>query len=190
MALRVVKPASLAPVSLADAKLHLNVDDAYHNNYIAALVEAATDVVELHTQRRLITQTLEWITDGFCGRLVLPVAPVQSIVSIKYRDAAGVEQTLSPSDYVVQAGKATAIIVPAEGATFPEVAPVAAEPVVIRFIAGYGEPEAVPPTARHLIKLLLKDFYDPGRGTLVTGTIVARLPWFDPLIEGLRWEVP
>lgn len=190
MALRVVKGAVLPAVSLEEAKEHLDVDDAYRNDYIVALIAAATDVVEYHTQRRLVTQTLEWVTAGFCARLVLPVAPVQSVTSVKYRDESGVEQTLAPADYVVRTDKATAVIVPAEGGSFPIAAAVAAEPVVVRFVAGYGESESIPPVARHLIKLLIKDFYDPHRGTLVTGTTVGTLPWFAPMIEGLRWEVP
>jgi len=50
--------------------------------------------------RAIGPQTLEWAFDGWRGRnLLLPCAPVIEIVSVKYTDTKGAEQTVDSVDY-------------------------------------------------------------------------------------------
>lgn len=50
--------------------------------------------------RALGPQTLEWALDDWCRRhLLLPCAPIIEIVSVKYTDTTGVEQTVDPVNY-------------------------------------------------------------------------------------------
>lgn len=91
---------ALRPVSLAEAKAHLRVDFSDDDTLISALIDAATAHIDGYTgilARALVTQT--WRQD-FCDWpgdrvLRLPLAPVASVESVKYFDAANVETTVS-----------------------------------------------------------------------------------------------
>lgn len=104
MALKLITaPAALA-VSLADVKTQLRIDGTDHDATLTAYIEAATQVAEHETGRRFITQTWEAVYDAFpCAAIELGLAPVQSVVSVKYLDTAGIEQTVSVVDYVLDA---------------------------------------------------------------------------------------
>lgn len=65
MALKVIAARVNPVVSLADAKLYLRVDHSDEDTLIAALVEAATGMVESMTRRSLIYQTYRLTLDAF-----------------------------------------------------------------------------------------------------------------------------
>ena len=100
------------------------------------LIDVATEQLEAATQRRFLTQTLDWTLNGWSSELVIPVAPVASVTSVKYRDADNVEQTLAASQYVVYSqGQATRIRA-AFGTVWPDLSDDAVNAVTVRFVVG------------------------------------------------------
>ena len=139
MSLALVVGPAAEPISLAEAKRHLRIDDTSSDTHVAALIMAARDHVETYCRRALITRTLDWRLDHFpaSGSLYLPSPPLRSVTSITYVDTAGATQTwtstLWTSDIYSEPGR----IQPAYGEVWPSTReqPNAA---TIRFKAGYA----------------------------------------------------
>ena len=175
MGLIVISPPTDDPITLEEAKAHLRVTHIYEDDYILSLIRAATTTIEDHTDRRLITQTLEYTRDELerplllgsttltgTRPIILPVAPIQSILTFSYLDADSVTNYLydsvgSPENttgVVVDLRSTPARILPLSGGTWPT--PLTqGNSVAVRLIAGYGDSgESVPSSLKHAIMLL------------------------------------
>ena len=100
MSIIVIDPPEDLVVSLEEAKVHLRVDHDDDDDYIEALIAAATATIDGPDGwlgRALVEQTLEWQGNQFCGDVTLGYPPLINIVSVKYIDTDGVEQIV-PSD--------------------------------------------------------------------------------------------
>ena len=142
----ITEPAVILPI--ADAKAHLAIDaaDTHDDGKIAAYVAAATAHIDGPTGwlgRSLSKQTLELRRCGFPTWIDLQYGPVLSVVSVKYDDADGNEQTLDPSLYVVHGS----IIARAPGAAWPAVRQ-GGESVRVRYDAGYETGKGPTPIIR------------------------------------------
>lgn len=94
----VTVPPTQEPISLEMAKMHLRVTDDSENTLIEAFITAARERCEGALSRPLLPQTRVAILGAFVP--VIPVGPnAISVVSVTYRDAQGVEQTLDPTRY-------------------------------------------------------------------------------------------
>jgi len=93
----------------------------------------------------MITQTLELILDDFpTGEIELIMPSVQEILTVKYIDAAGVEQTLSDTTYALGEDSIIADLYwlyPAQDVAWPATQ-ASANAVRIQFKAGYGDAAA------------------------------------------------
>jgi len=67
LALKLITPPALEPISLADAKTHLRVDLTEDDTLISALISATRDYVERYCRRGLLTQTWLLAIDHFPG---------------------------------------------------------------------------------------------------------------------------
>lgn len=160
------------PVSVAEQKIHSRIDGSASGDtaYITSLIKTARNKAESLTNQVFITQTWRMYLSDFSNEVTLPRNPVQSVVSIKYIDAAGVEQTLDPSTYELDEVSVPARIVPAYGQSFPAVKPVL-NAVTIEYVAGYGDKGTdVPDDIRHAIKLLTAHYYEH-REAFESGTL-------------------
>lgn len=138
MSLITVTNPAVEPVSSADIKSAARIDDASLDANISALIPAFRSAAEHETGRRLITQTVELVLDGFPEShidLVLPDA--QTITSIKYLDTAGVEQTLSGTVYQLDTDSMPSRALLQYDQTWPATQDVP-NAVRVRFTAGYG----------------------------------------------------
>ena len=151
----ITAPAVL--VSLANIKAHLNIgagvtdDDAILTIYIAAAC-AHIDGPDGWLGRAIGMQTLEYRADTFStDPILLPVGPVISVVSVKYIDTSGVEQTLSSTVYQLTAD---ALLV-AYQQSWPALRG-DAEGVRVLFTAGYA---ATPPAVAAAVMLMVGDLY-------------------------------
>ena len=67
MAIRLVTPPTLEPVSLAEAKAHLRLEETRDDVYVQALITAARQHIEKVCWRGLLTQTIELELPSFRG---------------------------------------------------------------------------------------------------------------------------
>lgn len=172
-------------MSLADAKLHLRVDDTSQDTLISDLIDAATNAVEAYTHRALITQTWRMSLDRFpypypgngswsvdplfvqqpsvggwlAEPIRLPRPNLLAVSSITYLDLTGAQQTLSPSVYTVSTDELPGTVSLAFGQSWPN-ALYLRNSIQITYTAGYGPAAAnVPPAIVHAAKLILDDLY-------------------------------
>lgn len=149
------------------------------------LITAMRQKAESILKRYLITQTVDLYLDRFpCWEITLP--PLQSVTSITYIDAEGVEQTLSPSRYLVDATSAPARITPAYNQIWP-CARYQNNAVKVRFVAGYGDAADVPECIKHWIMMKVKHAYD-NRDPVNVGNIVTEFPrsYIDGMLDAER----
>ena len=107
------------PVTLAEAKLHLRVDGTDEDALINGLISAAREACEDRIEGTVPVTGWKLTLDTFPDAIKLPRGPVASVESVKYLDANGVEQTLSPADYLVDTVSTPGYIVPAYGKEWP-----------------------------------------------------------------------
>jgi uncharacterized phiE125 gp8 family phage protein len=168
--LSLVAAPSLEPVSLAEVRLHLRVDDVAEDALIDSLRVAAREYVENFTGRKLITQTWDQKQDGFCGHCIeLPFAPLISVTSISYVDNNGDTQVWPSPNYTVDAPTGPFAmpgrIVPAYGVTWPSTRDVI-NAVTVRFVTGYGSTvHSVPYLLRAALKEYTRAHFDRGCGS-------------------------
>lgn len=175
----ITPPAPL--VSLADAKAQVreveNDEDGLIEGYIAA-ASAWVDGPTGWLDRSFGAQVLEWRSQSFAGCGHLPFGPVSAVVSVKYVDPQGIEQTLSPDQYTVTSDGLYA----SPGASWPTVRG-DIEGVRIRYEAGSNE---IPDQVRQAVMLLVGQWYR-NRMSVVVGTISSEIPFgVEALLNPLR----
>lgn len=181
MAVAVVTPASTYPVTLAEARAHCRVDSTDEDSLIDGLIATATDHVERYTGRSLMDQTLAFYSDDFSDEMLLPRGPVQSVSSVKYYDADGVEQTLATSVYQVDIVSDPPRVLLADGQSWPTVDD-RANAVTITYVAGY---EALPAAIKHAILLLIGQWHDQ-RSAVTSSPMIAAPHAVDALLANYR----
>ncbi len=188
MSLTLITAPSLEPMTLAEAKLHLRVDGTDEDDLITALIVAARRRAEHLLTRALITQTWELTLDEFpAADIQLPKPGVLSIVSVKYLDSAGVEQTVDSADYALDAATIPGWVLLASDATWPTTYD-GANAVRVRFTCGYGPAASdVPADVVAWCKLQVGALYRNREG-FAAGQSVAELPgrFFDSLLDAER----
>lgn len=161
MALKLITAPSTFPVTLAEAKLHCRIDTNADDALVTSLITAATDMAEQQTGRAIMAQTWELTLDSFPEAFQLTKVPVQSIVSLKYYDASGVQQTLAGANYAVDTADdfGVAYVVPAYNAAWPTTRD-QANAVALRYVAGYADAASVPEPIKQWVKLAVSTMYE------------------------------
>lgn len=154
--------ATVEPVTLQQAKLHLRViadlaDVSAHpeDTLIAALITTARSTCEARIGRSLLQTTWTLQADAFpCDVFRLERGPIMSVDSIQYVDTDGALQTLPPSAYRLSGHRVQTVD------RWPNTQrQIGAVTVVYK--AGYGTtPTQVPAPLVSWIKLALGDLYD------------------------------
>jgi uncharacterized phiE125 gp8 family phage protein len=93
---------TVEPVSLTQAKLWCRIDGTTDDSLIAGLISAARDYCQQYEGRAYTEQTITAYTDNFKSIISLPMPPVISVTSVKYRDEDDVWQTLSTDYYTLR----------------------------------------------------------------------------------------
>ena len=156
MSLRLNTAPASYPVTLEEAKLHCRVDDDADDTLVEGLIAAATDYVENYTGRAIVSQTWELVLDDFSDAMMFPKGPVTAITSVKYIDADSVEQTVTSTNYTLDAASDPQWVVKASDYTWPAVSD-GVNNVIVRFVCGYA---TVPASIKQAILLLIGQWYD------------------------------
>lgn len=186
MALRLITPPAIEPVSLEEAKAHLRVDHDEDDDLIDLFISAARgnlDARDGWLGRAICTQTWELSLDSFPVREVqLPFAPLQSIVSVKYDDAAAVEQTVSAGDYQHDVTSEPGRLVLGPDSSWPSINDTV-NAVRIRYVAGYGVAVDVPAPIRAAILLMVGDLYENRAAQVINAGPIGRVD--NPTVQAL-----
>ncbi|GJM23936.1 MAG: hypothetical protein DHS20C16_03510 [Phycisphaerae bacterium] len=169
----ITKPAS-EPLTLTEAKAHLNVDHDEDDTYITTLITVARRTAEGKQWRALMTTTREQTMDCFpFGCITLEHPPLQSVTSVKYIDADGVQQTLSSDNYDVDTDSIYGRICPAYGLNWPTTRNIQ-NAVRVRYDCGYADADSVPTTTKQAMLLLIGNWYEH-REEVVVGLSVTKI---------------
>lgn len=189
LSLRLITPPAVEPVSLAQAKLQLKVDDSADDALIGAYVIAARQYIETKINRAIFNQTWKLSLDQFPSHnyaegtaltttrpsqleyrfwvgyeIKLPKPSCVSVTSITYLDGTGTRQTLDPSLYAVDTVAEPARVVPAAGLYWPYMVQYIPGSVEVIYVAGtYGDGVTVntcPQTIVVAMLLLISHWYE------------------------------
>lgn len=153
----VVQTAPAAePMTLAQAKAHLRVDEDSQDALISAHIATARAHIERVAGIRLYTQTLILRCSDWADLANLPVAPIQSVV-VTYTDTAGATQTLSAAVYEDRLYG----LEPGLALKFNQVWPDIRQGTLITVVAvaGFGDASAQEPAILQAMRLLIGDFF-------------------------------
>lgn len=167
---------AVEPVTLAEAKAHLRVDDAAEDAYISSLIVTSRLQIEAALGLALITQSWRWTIDEWPhgDALELPIRPVQEISSVEIAHATGLTTTVSPSSYKLDgSGTPARLTLMTLSPPLPDLP---TNGIVITITAGFGTaPADVPQPIRHALLLLVAHWFEC-REPNATGKPAAGIP--------------
>ncbi len=153
---------SVEPIDINDAVRHLQLAAGDDNSYIQTLISVARDVAERTTGRAMLTQSWSACMSGWPtgGCVLLTVTPVASVASVQYYAEGETSlTTLDAGNYILATGVTPAALVFNEDFDAPALAS-RPDAVRINFVAGAATPNAVDPSLRHAVRILLRHYYD------------------------------
>ena len=201
-------PPTVEPVSVSEAKVHLEAIDSTHDTMLSLLIAAARQYAESYCNRSFITQSWRLTLDAFPGRwdqsmspagvsfslprnaVLLERAPIQSVDAITYTDMGGVERVIdSPGspDYAIDLSGSLGRMTPGFGRIWPITLPQIGV-VSIDYTAGYGDAATdVPELIRNWIMVRVNTMFENREevAVLQRGTVSA-LPHVDRLLDEFR----
>lgn len=149
VAQQLITPPYAEPVHLAEAKLWLRQEETADDALIDQAIADARRECEDRLSQQLIAATWKLLLDEFPGwahgcddTIRVPLPPLIAVSSIKYLDTAGVQQTLSAADYLVDAASRPGRIAPAYGKIWPSTRDQQSA-VEVTFVNGYATPFTV-----------------------------------------------
>lgn len=175
---------TVEPLTIADVESHCQMGTIIDDQKLAVngMIVAARQWVENRLWRQCCTATWKAYLDGFPDEIeIRDKLPIQqSSVSIQYIDADGDTQTLSSSNYQVDAVSEDrpARIMPAYGYSWPTTRSDTYNTVIITFTAGYGNRDAVPQAIKNAMLLLIADWYENRENSFLgSGATLQQLPF-------------
>lgn len=176
--------APVEPISLAEAKLHLRIPHDLEDSRIASLITAARMHAEVFTRRALVPREFALRLDAFPVKpstpIILPNAPLTTVESVAYTDAAGDAQTLSVgTEVLVDLDSEPGALCLPYGGSWPSTRGMF-DSVVISYSAGYGDEDdprerSCPEPIRQAMLLFVGHWFEH-REEVITGTIATVLP--------------
>lgn len=165
MSLRIVTPGSsdgFLTLDEAKAQLGLEQADDDWDELIQGWIRAALNYIESQTQRRYLSQTIEWVRRDLCDVMTLPIAAASkpdeiAVGFVKYMDLQGTQQTLDPALYWVRPAGATMSIVRRRFVTWPWLGD-GAELAVIQFTLTIDKAD-IPDNVLTAAKLLVSHWF-------------------------------
>lgn len=152
------------PVSLAEVRLHLKVDNTDDDSLIEQLLDAATIYCEQFQNRTYLNRTRFLYLDEFPDVILVPNAPLVSVTTLQYIDTDGATQTWGSSNYKVDTNTEPGRITPAYNVSWPTIRQVTSA-ITITYVAGYGAGAAnTPNDVKNAIKLLVGHWYEHREG--------------------------
>lgn len=188
---RTTQPA-VEPVTLAEAKAHLRVDDSNSDAEIAAMVQAAREWIEQYLDRTLVNTQWTMRLDSFPYEIELPRPPIASsgtvtAVTLTYTLGDESTATLSSSAYRVDRHSTPGVVRQLRSGTWPANLD-DYNAVTVTWWAGYGASgSSVPAAIRHAM-LMLVGFWYENRSSVIVGSISKQLEFaVESLLSSQKW---
>lgn len=146
-------------ITLADAKVALEIDHGDRDSYIKFLIEAASETLDGpygEIGKTIAPQQWVFSVASFGGRLNLPVMPAISIESVSYYDGDNASQSVDVSNFLLISGNGFAYIDALSGFSFPTTY---ARPDAISFTINCGM-ASVPKSLSQACRLLVAHWYE------------------------------
>jgi uncharacterized phiE125 gp8 family phage protein len=172
MGLQILTQPAVEPLTLADAKQHLRIDNDDEDTQTSALISAARVAAENFLRRPLITTEYLWTFDGFpaigffdrfrSDELILrfPIGGVSEVTEVKYLDTSQQQQTMLSTAYRLDLASQPARMQPAYQTAWPATSPDIAA-CSVKFKAGYGTAAtSIPPNVISAVKLILGHLWE------------------------------
>lgn len=161
---RYLKPASTVAAGACSfgVSIVLGSTVSTEDTLLSALITTAREYCEGFQNRAYIVQTWELILDNwpYGDSIDIPLPPLQSITSIKYKNSTGIEATLATNQYIVDPDSYLGRLVLAYGCTWPNAVLYPAGAIRVRFVAGYGDAATdVPQRVKQAMLLLIAHWY-------------------------------
>lgn len=188
---RVTEQPANEPVSLSDAKVHLEYTGTAKNAYITSLIKSARRICEGYAGLSFVTQTRQIKMDKFPYNALfisVPYGPVQSISSFTYLNDNGgtttlVENTDFIADYDSGVCRLYAIGTDGDIDTWPTDLRDRPQVVTITYVSGYDETinEPLPEQIKQAILLQVAAMFEnrqdevPGSSNLINWNSMAIL---------------
>ena len=162
------------PITLEEAKHHLNVVYDDDDAYISSLIIAARQMAEGRTNRTITQRVREQAYSQWC-EMKLPKPPFVRVESVSYIDPDGNEQTLGTESYMVSIRREPARVMLSVWGSMnkPSLARLD-EAIIIRYTAGYPSGEVPAPIVQWML-LQIGSMYEH-RESVIAGVSVAPLP--------------
>lgn len=137
--------------------------DTTEDNLLSMLITTARELTENITGRALATQTIEAYLDEFPSEdyIELPYPPLQSVTSVKYKNSAGTETTMTANtDYIVDTDRKVGRVVLPYGVTWQSFVQYPVNPIKIKFVCGYYASNLIPKSLKQAMLLLIGYWYE------------------------------
>ena len=146
--------------------------DTTEDDLLTSLIQAAREHVENITRRALLTQTWYAYLDEFPADrdfIRLPFGNLQSVTSVKYKDSAGTETTMTvATDYLVETnGEQCGRIVLPYGVSWPSATLWPSNPITIEFVCGWTAAASIKASIIAALKLILADLWENREGAVL-----------------------
>ena len=179
---------TVEPISLYEMKLHSRIDHDDEDTLLDSLIKSARQYCETFTGRAFCTQTIQYYLNNWPSgdAIYLPLPPVQSVSSVRWTDSSGTETTLTVSDdYEVDTDSEPARVVLPYNKSWPTGILAPNNPIVVEYVAGYGNATDVPEYIKAAIKLYAGALYENREAVLPAGHIGRTLPMG---VDALLWQ--
>ncbi|MDQ7096932.1 head-tail connector protein [Desulfosporosinus sp. PR] len=163
MALKLITPPAMEPLSLEEAKHHLRISGDDDDAIVSSLINQAREYCESYQKQKYITQTLELVLDSFPTTNYIEFtdfSPVQNVVSVKYYGTDGTEYIFDAENYIVDTDSLVNRIALGYNKQWPSIALQPINAVRIRVVAGYGDASEVPESVKWAMVLQMRLVYD------------------------------
>jgi len=175
------------PVSLAEARAFLRLDDTAEDGLVTTLIAAARLHVESLTGRALVNQSWRLVLDAWPDLpvLTLPVSPLVSLVAVTAFDADGDEHAVPLGQFQLELGVTPArLLLPASIAGMPAMRERLG--LEIDYVAGYGTAADVPADLKRALLALVAHWFEHRDALVVAGSGVVIPAGFDRMVAPYR----
>lgn len=168
----VLKTAPLSyPVTLDEAKAHLNILSADDDKLISFLIAVATEQAEEITNRQLMRATYEMTMDILPDRFEIKKPLLHTVEKIEYiPDGLSSYTLLDPSMYMVDTTVEPGVVIRRNDASYPALSWMV-NAVRVTYTAGYADAASVPKSIKQWMLIRIATLFEH-REEIVVGASV------------------